>query len=113
LERRVANRFPFREEVQYRVINTRGDRTAGSGQTLDMSSSGIYFTTEDRLQIGRMVEVAVNWPARLDGTCALKFVAVGRVVRSEVTHAALRIERYEFRTRGSAPVHALTRAAIA
>jgi hypothetical protein len=52
-----------------------------------------------------MVELSVNWPARLDGTCALKFVALGRVVRSEANRAAVRIERYEFRTRRTtAPV---------
>jgi hypothetical protein len=32
----------------------------------------------------------------------LKFVAVGRVVRAEAGRAAVRIERYEFKTRGKA-----------
>jgi len=41
----------------------------------------------------------VNWPAELDGGCPLKFVAVGRVVRAEETHAAMHIEQHEFRTR--------------
>ena len=47
------------------------------------------------------MELAVNWPAKLGGTCALKFVAVGRVVRSEDGHAAIRIQRYEFKTRST------------
>jgi hypothetical protein len=84
---------------------------SGSGRTLDMSSSGILFSTEHRLHLGRLVEVAVNWPARLGGTCPLKFVAVGRVVRSEPHRAALKIERYEFRTRASAAVVAASAAA--
>jgi hypothetical protein len=46
-----------------------------------------------------MVELSVNWPARLDGICPLQFVATGRVVRSEALSAAVRIERYEFKTR--------------
>jgi len=50
-----------------------------------------------------MVELSVNWPARLDGTCALQFVATGRVVRSELNRAAVRIERYEFKTRSNRP----------
>jgi hypothetical protein len=49
--------------------------------------------------MGRMVELAVNWPARLGGTCPLQFIATGRVVRSEPDKAAVKIERYEFRTR--------------
>ena len=73
---------------------------------MNIGSSGILFTTEERLPLGRTVEISVNWPARLGGTCPLKFVAVGRVVRAEIDRAAVRIERYEFRTRGSAAMAA-------
>jgi hypothetical protein len=71
------------------------------GTTLNIGSGGILFTTEERLAPGRMVELSVNWPARLDGTCPLQFVATGRVVRSEANTAAVRIERYEFKTRST------------
>jgi hypothetical protein len=66
-----------------------------------MGSGGILFTTQEKLTLGRIVELSVNWPARLDGICPLQFVATGRVVRSESGVAAVRIERYEFRTRSS------------
>lgn len=101
-DRRGTIRFPVREELKYRVLHTKAAGLSGSGQTLNIGSGGILFTTEERLPMGRQVEISVNWPARLDGTCALKFVAVGRVVRSEPGKAAVRIERYEFRTRGQA-----------
>jgi hypothetical protein len=101
-ERRGTIRFPLCEEVKYRVLQTNALDTGGSGRTLNIGSGGILFTTEERLPMGRLVELSVNWPARLDGTCPLKFVAVGRVVRSYSDKAAVRIERYEFRTRGSA-----------
>jgi hypothetical protein len=71
-----------------------------------MGSGGILFTTEEPLQVGRMVELSVNWPARLDGTCPLQFVATGRVVRAEEDRAAVRIERYEFKTRSLSSVGA-------
>jgi hypothetical protein len=51
--------------------------------------------------MGRLVEVAVNWPVRLGGACRLQFVAVGKVVRSEAGRAAVQIERYQFKTRGA------------
>jgi hypothetical protein len=102
LERRESNRFPLQEELHYRVLQSKLESISGTGRTLDMSSSGILFSTQQRLHLGRLVEVAVHWPARLDGKCPLKFVAVGRVVRSESHAAALKIERYEFRTRGQA-----------
>ena len=101
-ERRSTTRFPLREEVRYRVLHAKADQHAGIGKTLNIGSGGILFTTEEELPIGRMVEISVNWPARLDGTCPLKFVATGRVVRSASRQAAVRIERYEFRTRGAA-----------
>jgi hypothetical protein len=88
------------------VIQSRTDKISGVGTTLNIGSGGILFTTEEQLTLGHMVELAVNWPARLDGTCPLQFVATGRVVRSEPTVAAVRIERYEFKTRSSQSVTA-------
>ncbi|HYW43523.1 MAG TPA: hypothetical protein VE959_11750 [Bryobacteraceae bacterium] len=81
------------------MLHSKAEPLSGVGKTLNMGSGGILFTTEEKLPMGRMVELSINWPARLDGTCPLKMVARGRVVRSEDTRAAVRIERYEFRTR--------------
>ena len=100
-DRRETSRFPVREEVRYRVLRAKGLPASGVGKTLDIGSGGILFTTQERLPLGRLVEVAVNWPARLGGSCALKFVVVGRIVRAENDKAAVRIEHYEFKTRAS------------
>lgn len=108
-ERRGTNRFPLHESLRYRMLFAKGDPISGSGHTLNMGSGGILFTTEELLPVGRSVELSVDWPAQLNGVCPLKFVAVGRVVRSEQTQAAVRIERYQFKTRGRVPV-ALTAA---
>jgi hypothetical protein len=99
-DRRETTRFPLCEEVKYKLVHGKVI-TTGTGKTLNIGSGGVLFTTEQRLPLGRMVEISVNWPARLDGTCPLKFVASGRVIRSEADRAAVRIERYEFRTRSS------------
>ena len=100
MDRRGTSRFPLREGVRYRLLNYKGDRASGYGSTLNMGSGGILFTTEDLLPVGRSVELSVDWPAQLNGNCPLKLVAVGRVIRSELGQAAVRIERYEFKTRG-------------
>jgi hypothetical protein len=99
LDRRGNSRFPVREEVRYRVLNAKTLTVAGIGKTLNIASRGILFTTQEKLPVGKLVEVAVNWPARLGGSCPLRFIAVGRVVRAENNQAAVRIERYEFKTR--------------
>ena len=100
-DRRETSRFPVREDVRYRVLHAKGLSASGVGKTLDIGSGGILFTTEQRLPVGRLEELAVNWPVRLGGVCPLQFVAVGKVVRSEANKAAVRIARYEFKTRGS------------
>jgi hypothetical protein len=99
-ERRRTTRFPLNEDIKYRVLH-KSSRVSGSGRTLNIGSGGLLFTTEENLQFGRQVEISMNWPARLGGTCPLKFVATGRVMRAEAGKAAVRIERYEFRTRAS------------
>lgn len=100
-ERRLTSRFPINEEIRYRVMDRQagGARQEGVGMTLDMSRGGVQFTTGEHLAEGRLVELSVNWPARLNGTCALQLVATGHVVRSNPRAAVVRIERYEFKTR--------------
>jgi hypothetical protein len=97
-ERRTADRFPIEQDVKYRVLSRRHSDEAGKGKTLNMSSSGILFSTEDVLQPGRQVEVSVTWPAHLNNKTPLKLVARGRVVRVDQRRAALEIHHYEFRT---------------
>jgi hypothetical protein len=99
-DRRRTWRFPVREEVRYRVLRSEAS-ASGVGKTLNISSGGILFTTEERLPMGHRVEVAVNWPVLLDGACPLQFVAVGEVLRSEANKAAVQIKRHEFKTRRS------------
>jgi len=100
-ERRSSGRFPICQEVVYTLLDGKARSERCAGKIVDMSSGGILFTTAEKLHPGKRLEVAVNWPARLDGTCRLKLVAMGRVVRSEPDRAAIAIEHYEFRTQGA------------
>jgi PilZ domain len=98
-DRRGTGRFPVREEIRYKVLQSKSETVSGSGVTLNFGSGGILFTTREKLPMGRTVELSVNWPARLGGICPLQFVATGRVVRSEDDTAAVHFDRYEFKTR--------------
>jgi hypothetical protein len=106
VERRRSERLGIEREVQCRTLNSKAaDKTAEPaivGKTVNMSSSGILFTTEQALVPGRRVELSVNWPAQLNSKCALKLVARGRVVRFEDGLVALQILQHEFRTRALA-----------
>ena len=81
-DRRGTSRYPLREHVKYSLLNRRSV-TEGTGETVNIGSGGVLFTTQHRLMEGQTVALSINWPARLDGTCLLKLVATGRVVRSE------------------------------
>jgi hypothetical protein len=104
-DRRSADRFPIEREVRYKVLSKRSNDEAGLGKTINMSSSGVLFTSEHYLLPGKRVEVAISWPAQLNNRTALKLVARGRVVRCEDGRAALEIQQYEFRTQGSGTLH--------
>ncbi len=97
-DRRHSDRFTIQREVRYRVLNKRGGEEAGEGKTLNISSSGVLFTTEQMLLPGRRLELSISWPAQLNDKCALKLVARGRVIRFEEHRVAIEIQQYEFKT---------------
>jgi hypothetical protein len=100
-ERRVADRFPIEREVRYKVLNKRNQNEEGTGRTINISSNGVLFTTDQILLPGKRLELSISWPAQLDNKCQLKLVARGRVARLEQGKAAIEIQQYEFRTTGS------------
>jgi hypothetical protein len=97
-DRRAANRFPIERQIYYKTIGKRKIGEDGLGQTINISSTGVLFTTDQRLSPGRRLEVSISWPAQLDSSVGLQLVAKGRIVRCEHGTAAIEIQRYEFRT---------------
>jgi c-di-GMP-binding flagellar brake protein YcgR len=100
-DRRRSDRFAIERDIRYRALNKRGGEEAGEGKTVNMSSSGVLFTTPQILRPGRRIELAISWPAQLNNKCALKLVARGRIVRFDNGLAAMEIQQYEFRTQSS------------
>ena len=79
-----------------------GQRIAetGVGKTVNISSGGVWFTTETMLTSGMPIELSMTWPVLLNDSCPMKLMIYGCVVRSNDKGAAVAIERYEFRTSG-------------
>ena len=100
-DRRGTDRFPLENDVRYKLMEARRSAQTGQGQTRNISSSGILFTTEARLPLGQRIELSVDWPAQLNEHCGLKLVALGKIVRSSDDAAAINIEKYDFRTRAA------------
>ena len=112
-DRRESDRFPIEREVRYTVLNRRAGEDPGEGRTLNMSSSGVLFTSSNMLLPGRRLEMQISWPAQLNNKVGLKLVAKGRVVRYEHGCAAIEIQQYEFRTQSAAAAGTIAGTAVA
>jgi hypothetical protein len=100
-ERRTKRRFQIEQEVKYKMLYGQRIAETGVGRTINISSGGVWFSTESMLTSGMPVELSMNWPVLLNDSCPMKLMIYGCVVRSNERGAAVAIERYEFRTQGS------------
>jgi PilZ domain len=102
VDQRANGRYPIALEVQYKLL--RGDRVirVGCGRTLNISSGGVLFETDELLPPTGVVEVAIKWPFLLRKVCSLKLVMRGRIVRRDypTKATAVRAQSHEFRTAG-------------
>jgi len=101
-DQRARDRYPISLDLQYKVLRGGRVEQTGTGRTLNISSGGVLFETDDRLPQRGLVELALQWPYLLQGVCALKLVMRGRIVRSAANNreTAVRAEFREFRTTG-------------
>jgi hypothetical protein len=106
-DRRKTDRFAIERDVRYKVITKKNPAQAAVGKTIDISSSGILFATDESLMVNKLVELSVSWPVQLNSNVALRFVARGRVVRCDGGQAAIEIQQHEFRTQGTLSVPVL------
>lgn len=99
-ERRLKRRFQIEQDVRYKMLYGQRIAETGAGKSLNISSGGIWFTTENMLTTGMPIELSMTWPVLLNDSCPMKLMIYGCVVRSNEKGAAVAIERYEFRTQG-------------
>jgi c-di-GMP-binding flagellar brake protein YcgR len=100
-ERRSKKRFLIEQEVRYKMLYGQRIGETGTGKTINISSGGVWMTTENILTAGMPVELSMAWPVLLHDSCPMKLMIYGCVIRSNERGAAIAIERYEFRTQGS------------
>lgn len=106
-DRRTNARFPCRLAITWRTLEQPLKSGEGTSETLNISSKGILFASSEQLDLGQLLQVSLDWPARLGNEVPLKLVAEGRVLRNSNGKMAMSIERYEFRTRKVPPAAAV------
>ncbi len=93
-ERRAAPRVSIDCSVRYQ---THADPTRdGRGHTIDMSSTGVAFTTESPLPENTEVTLYLTWPVRLKGDIAVQLSVHGKVIRAAQTKAAMQLDAMSF-----------------
>ncbi len=101
-ERRSAPRYSIERSLSYRMRGIRPP-VAGTGVTVNISSHGVLFTTDQPLPSGKPVVLEISWPVLLSASRPLKLVTRGQIVWCDRATAAMRIDGWEFRT---PPLHA-------
>lgn len=97
-DRRRSHRFPLRLAVKYRTIGSAVVADWTSSESVNISSSGLFFKTPEAVMAGQAVEVLISWPLFLDNHVPLNLVIKGPVVRNGGDGTAMHFETYEFRT---------------
>jgi c-di-GMP-binding flagellar brake protein YcgR len=100
-DRRTKRRYPIHLDVQYKLLKHRRAEHLGSGRTLNISSGGVLFEADGLMPTSGPIELALNWPFLLHGSCNLKLVMRGRIVRTSNKAIAIKAEFHEFRTAGA------------
>jgi len=97
-ERRKKFRFPIERDLRYKIADRGVLIASGSGRTLNIGSGGVAFTAEEQLMPGAFIELSVSWPALLADSCPMRFIAFGRILRSNGKKTICTIDKHEFRT---------------
>lgn len=99
INRRQKSRFPIVRELRYKLLDEDTVAEMGIGNTIDISSAGISFRTNNhRVKVGCFIELSISWPVLLADTCPMRLVVYGRVLRSSQSETACSVDKYEFRT---------------
>ena len=98
-DRRRSRRFPLQCDLRYRTLDKRKPISTGSGKTLNISSSGIGFTSEQEFPVGTRLELSIHWPVKRNDAFPLILIVLGRVTRHNAQQLAVVIYRYQFRLR--------------
>jgi hypothetical protein len=98
-ERRTSRRFTMALPLTLRLYNSSG-AVEKQGETRDVSFRGLYFWTEEALEMGNPIEFVLTLPKEITMTRDVNIHCFGRVTRVEnqqrARGVAARIERYEF-----------------
>jgi hypothetical protein len=96
-EQRKNQRFDLK--LPFEIIRT-GTNAKLFGETRNLSSSGVLFSSDSDVEVGEPIEYMITFPKPANSRSEVRLRCVGKVLRQEESKFAATLERYEFvRTR--------------
>jgi hypothetical protein len=92
-EQRRNQRFELRLPLQ--IVGS-GTNVKTNGETKNVSSSGVLFTSKSPVPIGDAIEYLITFPKVPGARSEVRLRCVGKVLRQEREAFAATLERYEF-----------------
>jgi PilZ domain len=93
-EQRRNQRFELK--LPFEIIRG-GTNTKTMGETKNVSSSGVLFTSETAVEVGEPIEYLITFPKPAGSRSEVRLRCVGTVLREdEQSKFAATLERYEF-----------------
>ena len=93
-EQRRNQRFELK--LPFEIIRG-GTNTKTLGETKNVSSSGVLFTSETAVEVGEPIEYLITFPKPAGSRSEVRLRCVGTVLREdEQSKIAATLERYEF-----------------
>jgi hypothetical protein len=97
VERRKFRRYWLQCQLSYVAVTaSSGVKVVGSGETLNIGSSGVLFQSDRPLEIQSLIELFIQWPVALHDFIPLDLVVHGTVIRVEGNEVAVKYDKYGF-----------------
>ena len=94
IEQRKHQRFDLR--LPFQIVGS-GKNGKTTGETKNVSSSGVLFTSKAPVAVGEPIEYVITFPKAPGARSEVRLKCVGKVLREDDTSAfAVTLERYEF-----------------
>jgi len=94
MEQRKHQRFDLRMPCE---VVRNGSRLKVRGETKNVSSAGVLFTSDSQLPLGESIEYLITFPRTPGARKDVRLRCVGKVLREDSQLAfAASLERYEF-----------------
>ncbi len=95
MELRKAQRYDLR--LPFRLVRQGHRSVSVPGETRNLSSKGVLFRSNSRLQVGDLVEYVITLPVQPGPKGPPSLHCLGKIVRfGKNTDVAATLERYEF-----------------